>query len=87
MTRENTKRITPRHELGEKPLRFNWQTPIWLSQHNPEVLYFGANRLYRSLNKADTLLPMTPDLTNGKKPGNVPMVHLQRYMSHPYNSD
>jgi photosystem II stability/assembly factor-like uncharacterized protein len=71
-TRENTKRITPRHELGDKPLRFNWQTPIWLSQHNPEVLYFGANRFYRSLNKADTLIPMTPDLTNGKKPGNVP---------------
>jgi photosystem II stability/assembly factor-like uncharacterized protein len=72
VTRENTKRITPRHELGDKPLRFNWQTPIWLSQHNPEVLYFGANRFYRSLNKADTLLPMSGDLTNGKKAGNVP---------------
>ncbi|TMI61753.1 MAG: glycosyl hydrolase [Bacteroidetes bacterium] len=72
VTRENTKRITPRHELGDKPLRFNWQTPIWLSQHNPDVLYYGANRFYRSLNKADTLLPMTPDLTNGRKPGNVP---------------
>lgn len=71
-TRENTKRITPRHELGDKPLRFNWQTPIWLSQHNSDVLYYGANRFYRSLNKADTLLPMTPDLTNGRKPGNVP---------------
>jgi len=72
VTRENPKRITPRHELGDKPLRYNWQTPIWLSQHNPEVLYYGANRLYRSLNKADTLIPMTVDLTNGKKAGNVP---------------
>jgi photosystem II stability/assembly factor-like uncharacterized protein len=72
ITREGQKRITPRHELGDKPLRYNWQTPIWLSQHNPEVLYYGANRLYRSLNKADTLIPMTGDLTNGKKTGNVP---------------
>ena len=71
-TREGTKRITPRHELGEKPLRFNWQTPIHLSKHNQDVLYYGANRFYRSLNKADTLIPMSPDLTNGKKAGNVP---------------
>ncbi|HEU4633006.1 MAG TPA: hypothetical protein VFS22_03415, partial [Flavisolibacter sp.] len=31
LTKEGTKRITPRHELGEKPLRFNWQAPILLS--------------------------------------------------------
>jgi photosystem II stability/assembly factor-like uncharacterized protein len=72
VNRENQKRITPRHELGEKPLRFNWQTPIWLSQHNPEVLYYGANRFYRSLNKADTLIAMSGDQTNGKRAGNVP---------------
>ena len=26
--------IKPKHELGESPLRFNWQTPILLSPHN-----------------------------------------------------
>ena len=72
ITRDNSRRITPRHELGDKPLRFNWQTPILLSQHQPDVLYFGANRFYRSLNKADTLIPMSPDLTNGRREGNVP---------------
>ena len=72
LTREGTKRITPQHELGEKPLRFNWQTPILLSNHSQDVLYFGANRFYRSLNKADTLLVMSSDLSNGKKEGNVP---------------
>jgi photosystem II stability/assembly factor-like uncharacterized protein len=72
MTREGTRRITPQHELGEKPLRFNWQSPIWLSRHNQDVLYFGSNRFYRSLNKADTMIAMSSDLTNGKKEGNVP---------------
>jgi hypothetical protein len=28
LTREGTKSIRPRHELGEKPMRFNWQSPI-----------------------------------------------------------
>ncbi len=64
--------IRPQHELGDKPLRFNWQTPIWLSRHNQDVLYYGASRLYRSLNKGDTLIPMSPDQTNGRVPGNVP---------------
>lgn len=66
------KSLRPQHELGEKPLRFNWQTPILLSKHNQDVLYYGSNRLYRSLNKGDTLIPMSADQTNGRVIGNVP---------------
>lgn len=64
--------IKPRHELGERPLRFNWNTPILLSKHNQDILYFGANRLYRSLNKGESFEPISPDLTNGGKLGDVP---------------
>ncbi len=70
--RADVKGIQPEHELGEKPLRYNWQTPIVLSKHNQDVLYYGANRFYRSLVKGDTLIAMSSDLSNGKKEGNVP---------------
>ena len=70
--RGSQKFIRPQPELGEKPLRFNWQTPILLSKHNQDVLYYGSNRLYRSLTKGDTLIPMSADLSKGKVPGNVP---------------
>jgi photosystem II stability/assembly factor-like uncharacterized protein len=70
--RERGKLVRPQHELGEKPLRFNWQSPILLSKHNQDVLYFGTNRLYRSLTKGDTMIAMGPDLTNGRVSGNVP---------------
>jgi photosystem II stability/assembly factor-like uncharacterized protein len=70
--RGSQKFLRPQHELGEKPLRFNWQSPILLSKHNQDVLYFGSNRLYRSLNKGDTMIAMGPDLTNGRVTGNVP---------------
>jgi len=66
------KSIKPQHELGEKPLRFNWQVPMWLSRHNQDILYYGANRFYRSLNKGDTMIVMSTDLSNGKIAGNVP---------------
>lgn len=67
-----SKGITPQHELGERPLRFNWQTPIHLSRHQQDVLYLGTNKLYRSFNKGDTWEAISGDLTNGSKPGNVP---------------
>ena len=66
------KMIRPQHELGEKPLRFNWQTPILLSRHQPDIFYYGSNRLYRSMNKGDTLIAMGGDLTAGGIKGNVP---------------
>jgi photosystem II stability/assembly factor-like uncharacterized protein len=64
--------VRPAHELGEKPLRFNWQTPILLSKHNQDVFYYGSNRLYRSFNKGENAVAMGGDLTGGKKEGNVP---------------
>lgn len=70
--RENAKRITPQHKLGEKPYRFNWQTPVLISKHNQDIIYFGGNKLFRSFNKADTLIAISDDLTKGGKPGNVP---------------
>jgi photosystem II stability/assembly factor-like uncharacterized protein len=72
ITKEGGKRITPRHELGEMPYRYNWQSPILLSSHNPDIVYFGSNYFHRSMNKADTMIRMTGDLTKGSKPGNVP---------------
>lgn len=66
------KPITPRHELGERPLRFNWQTPIHLSVHHSDVLYIGAHRLYRSFNRGDDWEAISDDLTKGGLEGNVP---------------
>ena len=64
--------IKPKHELGEPPLRFNWQTPILLSSHNQDVLYLGSNKLHVSYNKGDKWSFKSKDLTNGIKKGNVP---------------
>ena len=34
--------------------RFYWSSPIHLSPHNPRVVYFGGNRLFRSMDRGDT---------------------------------
>ncbi|WP_438961122.1 WD40/YVTN/BNR-like repeat-containing protein [Nonlabens sp.] len=63
--------IQPKHELGESPYRFNWQTPILLSSHNQDILYLGGNKLHRSMNQGDDWTAISPDLTQGGKQGNV----------------
>lgn len=64
--------IQPKHNLGERPYRFNWQTPILLSPHNQDILYFGANKLLRSMDQGRTWTAISDDLTAGGKPGDVP---------------
>jgi len=65
------KYIQPKHELGENPYRFNWQTPILLSPHHQDILYLGGNKLMRSMNQGDDWKAISQDLTNGGKKGNV----------------
>ncbi|MGB5820086.1 MAG: glycosyl hydrolase [Saonia sp.] len=71
LANEKRKYIQPKHELGEAPYRFNWQTPILLSSHNQDILYLGSNKLHRSMNQGDDWETISGDLTKGGKNGNV----------------
>ena len=55
--------IAPARAPGQPRLRFNWIAPIALSPHNPQILYAGAQVLFRSLNRGDTWEEISPDLT------------------------
>jgi photosystem II stability/assembly factor-like uncharacterized protein len=54
--------IVPTPPAGEQ-YRFNWNTPIHLSPHNPRTVYVGANKLFKSLDRGDTWMAISPDLT------------------------
>lgn len=69
--KKERKMIQPRHELGERPLRFNWQTPIHLSIHQPDILYLGSNFLHRSFKQGDDFQKISEDLTKGGRKGDV----------------
>jgi photosystem II stability/assembly factor-like uncharacterized protein len=64
--------IHPKHDLGEKALRWNWQTPIHLSKHNQDILYMASNRFHRSMDQGETWETLSLDLTNGGQQGDVP---------------
>jgi photosystem II stability/assembly factor-like uncharacterized protein len=76
--------IQPKHELGENPYRFNWQTPILLSPHNQDILYLGGNKLMRSMNQGTDFIAISGDLTNGGKKGNVAYGTLSSISESPF---
>lgn len=47
----------------EFDLRWNWNTPFFLSPHNPSVFYAGANRVVKSTQRGDDLMVISPDLS------------------------
>lgn len=68
--------VRPRSPLSEPPLRYNWNSPVVLSPHNPSVVYFGSNRLFRSMDKGRTWDAISPDLTRNTNRGNVPFATI-----------
>jgi len=70
-----TKGITPRAPKGQPRLRRNWMTPFIISAHNPFTLYYGANMLFKSINRGDSWTCISPDLSTSpgpEKQGDVP---------------
>ncbi len=45
-------------------LRFNFNTPILISPHNPNVIYHGSNVLLKSPNRGESWEEISPDLSN-----------------------
>jgi photosystem II stability/assembly factor-like uncharacterized protein len=64
-------RIRPYHTFGESPLRFNWQTPILLSQHNDSVFYMGSNKMHKSKKKGLALKTVSDDLPEAPIYGDI----------------
>jgi photosystem II stability/assembly factor-like uncharacterized protein len=51
--------------------RFNWNTPVVFDPQNPQILYFGSQRLYKSTNRAASWNPVSGDLTNNDEQQNL----------------
>lgn len=58
-----TRSIQPRAGANEPKLRFNWNTPIVISNVNPRYLYIGSQYLHRSTDHGATWQRLSPDLT------------------------
>lgn len=57
--------IRPREKPGDKPYVFNWDTPLIVSPHSNDRLYYAGNFLFRSDDKGDSWTRISEDLSRG----------------------
>ncbi len=55
--------IQPQPDVGDPPERWNWDSPVLVSPHDPSRLYFGSQRLWRSDDRGDSWTAVSDDLT------------------------
>ncbi|MCX7554877.1 hypothetical protein OS175_13435 [Marinicella sp. S1101] len=55
--------IQPQPETGEIPERWNWDSPIEVSPHNNQRIYFGSQRVWQSDDQGNSWTPISGDLT------------------------
>lgn len=59
---QEAKTIRPYEDATTEKLRFNWNTPVVFGAKSG-AMYIGAQYLYRSTDKGDTWIRISPDLT------------------------
>ena len=67
--------IRPRGDRGGPELRHNWMTPFFISTFDDQTLYYGAQMVFRSPDRGESWVAISPDLSTQPGPdrqGDVP---------------
>src|SRR5262249_2778137 len=56
-------RSQQKKDSADLQIRYNWESPYFLSPHNPQTFYLGASRVLKSTKRGEDLYPISPDLS------------------------
>jgi photosystem II stability/assembly factor-like uncharacterized protein len=59
----NALRAQQKQDSVDLSLRFNWNSPYFISPHNPSVIYFAGNRVLKSVARGENFQLISPDLS------------------------
>ncbi len=65
--------------------RINWHMPVVFDPTNPDIMYCGTQKLYRSTNGGISWTPISGDLTDGDSGGNVVFHTITSIAVDPFN--
>lgn len=66
--------IRPQASADEEEERFNWDSPILISPHNPARLYFASKRIWRSNDRGDSWQVISGDLSRNQDRTKMPLM-------------
>ena len=66
--------IQPQPEPEDPPERWNWDSPILISPHDPARIYVASQRVWRSDDRGDSWRPISGDLSRDEDRLTLPMM-------------
>ena len=84
ITGENVN-IKPQADLGERTERYNWDSPILVSPHNPKRIYFASQRVWKSDDRGDSWTPISKDLTQNVNRVTTPFFNKKQKWDNPWD--
>ena len=77
--------IKPVPEDTTETYRFNWNSPLLISPHDPDVMYLGGNKVFRTTNRGESWEVLSGDLTRNENPSEWDIMGLKPSLR-PYNT-
>jgi hypothetical protein len=77
--------IKPSPEDSTETYRFTWNSPLLISPHDPDVMYLGGNKLFKTTDKGESWEEISPDLTRDETPSEWDIMGLKPSLR-PYNA-
>ena len=56
-------RAAQKKDSADLQIRYNWESPYFLSPHNPRVFYLGGSRVLKSSKGGEDMVPISPDMS------------------------
>ena len=69
--------IKPTAQDTTDAYRFNWNSPILISPHDPDVIYFGGNKLFKTTDQGESWEAISHDLTKNEDPSEWEIMGLK----------
>ncbi len=66
--------IRPLFKEGDPPYRFQWNSPVIISSHDHNTIYYGGNFVFKSTDRGDTWTKLGGDLTTGVERNKLPIL-------------
>ena len=70
--------IQPQPGPDDPHERYNWDAPILVSPHSPSTIFFASYRVWKSENRGDNWVAISPDLTSNQNRLTLPIMGRQQ---------
>jgi hypothetical protein len=62
----------------QEAYRFNWKCPLVMSPHNPDIVYFGGNKMFKTSDRGHGWEEISPDLSRNQDWKKIPIMGMER---------